>query len=498
MVWLLLAAPGLLLLLIYISQLCLGGRLLQLPRPRYPCVSFSFIIHHHHQSSSHFRSSSHASPSKLQHSHAFLPSNHLHRHPVAGRFLSAVSPRDLISKKGLSGTTPHHQSLLPPTNQTKPNQTMAIIIKPINPAPSDASPTPPSVQPAGKRLKVNENTDKAEADSRAGALADFSAVFTKPVFTFIVGREAKEYQVHGGLVGKHSSVLDTMMNNGAMKESLTNICTLVDVEPEVFDLFVQWVYRGWYWTGEPVDLTYDVKAYEDIIDALTDNHTPYHCISCGLRCPSRAMRGNFPYCNGDPFSAQRCEGKRKGERLRCPMCSKKYDVGRLDKATAHDFCSDCCHKHNISPLIPQPILHSHWRRFLTPLFHTYNAAVGDLEGYADHVLPKDPPSDDLLAHIKLYVFADRYQIKPLLDLCLFKLHRDMQYHRLNAIKVTDLVVYIFEYTTTMQVEYRNQMEDLVASFCACHSDRLIENEYFASTALIEYDFTRKLIKCLAR
>ncbi|ETN44601.1 uncharacterized protein HMPREF1541_10271 [Cyphellophora europaea CBS 101466] len=58
-------------------------------------------------------------------------------------------------------------------------------------------------------------------------------------------------------------------------------------------------------------------------------------------------------------------------------------------------------------------------------------------------------SDKVACHAHLYVFADRFIIKPLKDLCLHKLHRDLNCLKLNKETVSEVVVMlVYAYMNT--------------------------------------------------
>lgn len=65
------------------------------------------------------------------------------------------------------------------------------------------------------------------------------------------------------------------------------------------------------------------------------------------------------------------------------------------------------------------------------------------------------PSDDLIEHARVFVFADKWCIKDLESMALYKLHRDLCTFKLcagNVSKVVELVDYVYDNTPSQEDE----------------------------------------------
>jgi hypothetical protein len=97
------------------------------------------------------------------------------------------------------------------------------------------------------------------------------------------------------------------------------------------------------------------------------------------------------------------------------------------------------------------------------------------------------PSGDILAHAKLWVFADRYLVSDLQDLCLHMLYRELLVFKISENSVLDifeLLTYVYDPDNTRESDedtvengeegYVNELRDLVVSYAACIINELRE------------------------
>lgn len=104
------------------------------------------------------------------------------------------------------------------------------------------------------------------------------------------------------------------------------------------------------------------------------------------------------------------------------------------------------------------------------------------------------PSGDILAHAKLWVFADRYLINDLKDLCLHMLHRELLVFKISESSVLDifeLLSYVYDpdniresdedIVDNVEEGYVNELEDLVISYAACIINELREFKEYRET-----------------
>ncbi|RJE24318.1 hypothetical protein PHISCL_03323 [Aspergillus sclerotialis] len=76
---------------------------------------------------------------------------------------------------------------------------------------------------------------------------DFLSILQTPLFTFHIGEDRTPMKIHTGAVKGISDPLDAMMNNG-MRESITGIAVLEDVDVSTFAGFCEYIYSGAYKT----------------------------------------------------------------------------------------------------------------------------------------------------------------------------------------------------------------------------------------------------------
>ncbi|PLB51600.1 hypothetical protein P170DRAFT_352433, partial [Aspergillus steynii IBT 23096] len=55
-----------------------------------------------------------------------------------------------------------------------------------------------------------------------------------PEFYFFIGHDRRKLTIHAGLAHNLSAPLDALMNNGCMKEAVSQTATITDVEEETF------------------------------------------------------------------------------------------------------------------------------------------------------------------------------------------------------------------------------------------------------------------------
>lgn len=103
-------------------------------------------------------------------------------------------------------------------------------------------------------------------------------------------------------------------------------------------------------------------------------------------------------------------------------------------------------------------------------------------------------SGKLLPHAKLWVFADRYLVNDLKDLCLHMLCRELLLFKINAdtvFQIFELLSYVYDPENTCQSDkdtsgngeegYVNKLRDLVISYAACIINELQDFKEFKET-----------------
>lgn len=109
--------------------------------------------------------------------------------------------------------------------------------------------------------------------------------------------------------------------------------------------------------------------------------------------------------------------------------------------------------------------------------------------YLKGLSPPDEPSNDLIAHARLFVFADRYLIDPIKGLCLHKLHRDLAYFKLTAAtapRLFELLDFTNKNTGSdtgmscgeTETGMGKDLRDLVVAYAAAQAKKLVEYDAF--------------------
>jgi hypothetical protein len=137
--------------------------------------------------------------------------------------------------------------------------------------------------------------------------------------------------------------------------------------------------------------------------------------------------------------------------------------------------------------------------------------VGDLTSsqFAENLdVRKVSVSDDILAHVRLWTFADTYLVDHLQETCLHLLHRDLVDFQINAESVgeiIDLIEYVWDNTLVsdhggFSGGPHEAFRLLVLKYALAHGDELIKFPEFADWLDIEdtqfsCDFRQGRIDC---
>jgi hypothetical protein len=90
---------------------------------------------------------------------------------------------------------------------------------------------------------------------------------------------------------------------------------------------------------------------------------------------------------------------------------------------------------------------------------------------------------NLLAHAKIYVFAERYLIDSLRNQCLKSLHRDLCNFSLNLQnmkQILDLLKYTYEQTSRQSSAGTNSLRSVVIHYASCEIRTLVKDTRFRS------------------
>jgi hypothetical protein len=306
---------------------------------------------------------------------------------------------------------------------------------------------------------------------------DWEHALSGDLFTFICsGDESSEqtapinksFRIYTNLVAKVSFVMDAMMNNGTMSESLSKIATLAEVEGQTFVLFCQWLYTGIYrLAAKPATL--DQKRH-----ATTRRR---YCTVCGestLRAGSLCRDA----CN-DEYNYGL-----KGQQRRVMYCIGCGEPCFGSQLTYH-ICLSCTNKELRQPIFTQ-------REYCVE-----ETSQEDFSAYLTNIVPSLDHSNDLISHAKLYCFALQYMIEPLKQTCMHLLQRDMYCLILNADSVSAVVSLVdFTYDDTSaalkddetQGRLGEDLRNLVLRFILALKEDIVQYKEFKALLYKAGDF----------
>lgn len=253
---------------------------------------------------------------------------------------------------------------------------------------------------------------------------------------FVVGHNAKEMMIHTVLVAEQSLALNSLVN-GLMKGAQEGVIWK-DVDEQTFALFAEFVY-----TGE-----YTLLVVED--HATGSGIVPPHLIESTLS-------------GLEPISKKK----------------KNFKVKPTSFAPKPTKFQDLVYR---SPTITTP----------PPTFtHSLRSPTG--------TTPDGYPNTNLLAHARLYVLAERYDIKKLESLALQKLHATLSQSNPSAAAYhRDVMVLIrYTYENTLSREHEDELRMLVSCYVADEGSKAIAQSKQCLDLIEEVGaFARDLVSAL--
>lgn len=309
------------------------------------------------------------------------------------------------------------------------------------------------------------NTDSSISSPSAEMPLDYRAVLETDLFTFLLGLEEVPLKIHEGLVKNLSQPLHAMMTNG-MKESIDRKARLKDVDPQTFAIFAEYAYSGAY-RLHPVG-----EQTGDFDESL---HAPKVAQFC-KRCGGSYKLSPISHC------CTRCSQYAEENAEYCIHCTDQLESDEeIESAT----CSECY----------EPLTHA--QAFVCRKYHTDTMEHDELRKYLTALRPPDRPSSQLIAHARLYIFADRYLIESMKSLCLHKLHRDLTSFKLTNDTADELFA-LLQFTDNNTESYvvmdnedpvtdpgmGKELRDLVVAYAVLQAESLVKYAHF-KTMLVD-------------
>lgn len=354
------------------------------------------------------------------------------------------------------------------------------------------------------------------------------SIIGSSIFKFIVGPHNREYNVHGAAISKFSKPLHVLLN-GHMREAQEKCVNWPDVDEKTFVRFVQWAYTNDYVTEEPdiVLDQYSIeipassqgspepemtptdrnKVPEKTLYSLIPRASPEmikeHCwnrsclmygnvnetfvsynqsATCAI-CKEKYGTNTCSYCDSVFFDCPQCGPPTAVPRSCCKqkLCHN-YNIGiyvtttrqtclRCQAPYSTRACSACCSVYSDCP----------------PCAATMSSLTGSQRGsliydFLDESGTKYPTSTSVflprknteacedyagvfLCHAKLYVLGDKYDIPPLRQLTLHRLHATLKEFTLYPSRMNDIATlakYVFENTVP-----EDKIRDMITLYYAC-------------------------------
>jgi len=131
-----------------------------------------------------------------------------------------------------------------------------------------------------------------------------------------------------------------------------------------------------------------------------------------------------------------------------------------------------------------------WHEFKTTIYGGLTKTLQD--GVTD---PSSNHVDMLLSHASLYAFADCYDISPLMDLTLSKLHQELVAFKLSSDRVADINELVkFCYANTVDKQQNpDRLRELLVAYTACKLEDLWPDLGFQKVLEESAEFSKAVI-----
>lgn len=323
----------------------------------------------------------------------------------------------------------------------------------------------------------------------------------RPAFKFIIGPDAKPFYVHVYYLEKTSKVLNVLAL-GSMKEAVEGCATLEDCSEDVFERFCQFVYFGDYDSVQP-DLRQPPSNVSTNASAAPGAVTSGQSSQIGSSGPAPtqtapvasaptvpvtiapAFTGNTPTVPVSlatlfPVHPSSAPVPAPAPAPSIPPSTSTPGIAVPGSAAAPSLPIHRTARKRKAPTNP-------WNIFL-------NEEYGKSE--VDFDAPRNPQShleyeEIFLCHAELYMFADRYDIPTLRDLCLWKLHKCLIAFTVFPERVGDvikLIEYVYQNTAGS-----DRLRELIAHYASIILEELMTDNNFSEGILEMAPFSKDLV-----
>ncbi|KAG6019871.1 hypothetical protein E4U19_006850 [Claviceps sp. Clav32 group G5] len=294
-------------------------------------------------------------------------------------------------------------------------------------------------------IDATNNTGKMKA-------SPYEEIIAFKPFKFVVGKEGKEVYMHSALVARWSEVLEKLMSSPFI-EGQQGYAVLADEDVRTVAAFAEFVYMGDYHlpiVEGPLDSKTEcdniTKFYSEIeYNRLSDSETKSHDTSDGRdsdKVLGRPLNDHWTaFATSKEYGYQVLPTNSVTSSCRCTKSRSPYTRNHHTK-----HCSSCEFQVRGPQAPPASVLNP--------------GSMG-----TDY-------SEFLVAHAKVFVFADCYGIDALVNLSMRKLHQALCGFRLSKARVGDILALVrFCYERPGP----DKLKRLVASYSAAIMDPEVFN-----------------------
>ncbi len=283
-----------------------------------------------------------------------------------------------------------------------------------------------------------------------------SSIIESKLVQFVVGPQKKEYHVHSTALLSLSKPLDCLLN-GQMEEAVNGRVLWDDIDEGTFSRFIQWAYTHGY--GDPKLKILSDTSSIDTADGIKTNQETGTTSTIGQDSDTDTEGGSFyslitPMENFSP--------------PKHPSWPKPPDYGQCNNCqrTIH-ICRTCTKPRRV--LMVEVLLN-----WIKDLQYT--------EGAYESTLPnekREDYSEVFLAHARLYVLADKYDIPKLGSLDMCELWAILRRFILYPDCVGDIIVLIsYAFNAFSKSAEDNELCRMLVYYSACIYESLIKHNDF--------------------
>ncbi|RYO96420.1 hypothetical protein DL764_007468 [Monosporascus ibericus] len=301
------------------------------------------------------------------------------------------------------------------------------------------------------------------------ATASFQSILESKLVQFVIGPEKKEFLVHEYAVSSLSKPLDRLLN-GQMKEATEGRVVWDDMDEAAFVRFIQWAYSGSYTDPEPVIFTdSSVIATSTAEDGKVAKN-------------ATATAG----AGSSVTIALEEDAESVVSFVHRPSCSLCYPTVPIYPSSRRPKCEKCPDPRKKRQMVNGFISSSLYA------CSTHSSPPRQNKKYDENYALV------FLAHARLYVMADKYDLPQLSELALHKLWATLKIFTPYPSRLGDIVCMItYAFHSFSESAEGDKMCDMLVHYSGCIYENLTANDGF-KTLVEEYPlFTHGLMKKIA-